>query len=699
MSEKRYKIYDKLGAGGKGAVYRAYDTQLKRWVAIKRLLSATEANKADPEFEQLRREANTLASLSNANIVTVFDVAVDEEGLFVVMELLQGQDLNDVLAHGPLSVEDFKELAHQTLEALVEAHHLRILHRDIKPENIKVERLSSGRLQAKIIDFGLAREGLTARKQTESGGTVMGSIYYMAPEQLTRRPTDQRTDLYALGCVLYEALSGKKAFDAKSVHEVIEKHINHDMLPIELLCPHLPQWLTYWINRLMAKNPEDRPNSAQQAINELRAWEALPASPNTTGFVPMQYHYTTTGVVPHENYAINSSITPHTVQTATALHTNQVPMSYSSGISPSTTQSNKTVTTRTGLKRQRLTGTTKLIWLLVTLLILLAAGIASLFLKKQENHTSDETVDFSKDKVEELKVSDQLYPADRHLPVLNEERIMHFIAGVNTRGYDKDSDGKYVPVESNNTDVAVWDDITSRGGNTLLKSIRSNSNLSPRLLKWHGKHTVPYGIRKASNVYAMDFAYSSIVPLVMRAQSEPDMRKFFPFGDEPSLKRKGVTLGAVFLADSKRVPMRLLCLSDTDNLCKVSVSILADGKLVVDFENGRHSANSHKQIQLTDVDTKLPVFFIATWSEELGVTVFAKNSFAKQQRSRDQQVPVPQVPLTDLVIGSDSQVAEQCFHGYLSELVVYSTALDNIQSSLLMKLFVQVYEQKTNVKR
>ena len=199
---ERYKIYEKLGAGGVGAVFRAYDSQLKRWVAVKRLISATEAAQDKSIEAELRREADTLASLRNPNVVTIFDVASDEEGLFMVMELLQGEDLADVVTRGPLPYDDFKELASQTLEGLLSAHQHHILHRDIKPENIKVERLPGGRMQAKIIDFGLARAGLRARKQTEDQeGTVMGSIFYMAPEQLTRQPVDERTDLYSLGCV------------------------------------------------------------------------------------------------------------------------------------------------------------------------------------------------------------------------------------------------------------------------------------------------------------------------------------------------------------------------------------------------------------------------------------------------------------------------------------------------------------------
>lgn len=161
----RYKIYEQLGSGGMGAVFRAYDHDLRRWVAIKRLTSEKDKFGDDTLVGDLRREADALASLRNPNIVTIFDVATDVDGLFLVMELLEGEDLADVVARGPLHYDDFKELASQTLEALLAAHQCHILHRDIKPENVKVERLPGGRLQSKIIDFGLARAGVRAKSK------------------------------------------------------------------------------------------------------------------------------------------------------------------------------------------------------------------------------------------------------------------------------------------------------------------------------------------------------------------------------------------------------------------------------------------------------------------------------------------------------------------------------------------------------
>ncbi len=274
-NQDRYKLHDSIGAGGFGSVHRAYDRQLHRWVAVKRLAISEGQTAAD-----LKTEADILATLRHPSIVSIYDVLQDETTVSIVMELLEGPDLSAILSEGPLSVDDFKQLAEQALEALLTAHEMDLQHRDIKPANIKIERLAGGRLQAKLIDFGLARDGTSARPPTaDVVGHIAGSPFYMAPEQLSRKPCDARADLYALGCVFYEALSGRCAFEGKTMANVIDKHLEHDVRPLQVLCPHLPHWLTYWVSRLMAKDPADRPADAGLALSELRAWERLPAKP------------------------------------------------------------------------------------------------------------------------------------------------------------------------------------------------------------------------------------------------------------------------------------------------------------------------------------------------------------------------------------------------------------------------------------
>jgi serine/threonine protein kinase len=269
----RYKFYDKLGAGGVGTIYRAFDTQLKRWVAIKRLSNHNGILNNHAPSTDLRKEADSLASLRHPNIVTIFDVGEDELGIFLVMELLEGDDLGDVLIKSPFTEKDFRELVIQTMEGMASAHHRGFLHRDIKPENIKIERMPSGRLQAKIIDFGLARAGGSSRKQTESvDGTVMGSIYYMAPEQLSREPVDVRTDLYSFGVVFYEALSGLRAFDGELVEEVINRHLTHDVTYLNQIEGITNLCFAGWVHHLMALLPIHRPSSTEDALEKFLSW-------------------------------------------------------------------------------------------------------------------------------------------------------------------------------------------------------------------------------------------------------------------------------------------------------------------------------------------------------------------------------------------------------------------------------------------
>src|SRR5438477_256008 len=227
----RYKILEELGAGGAGSVCKAYDTQLDRYVALKRLLTKEEEERQDTQSSGLRKEAASLATLQHPNIVTIYDLGSDDTGLFIVMELLEGDTLADWIQGSTLNPADFYELATQLLEGALSANGQSILHRDLKPENMKVKRLPGGRLQVKIVDFGLARLSYGARKQTEDQrGHILGSIFYMAPEQFLRRPLDGRTDLYSLGCVYYQSLAGRRPFQATSVAGVMDLHIKHQVV-------------------------------------------------------------------------------------------------------------------------------------------------------------------------------------------------------------------------------------------------------------------------------------------------------------------------------------------------------------------------------------------------------------------------------------------------------------------------------------
>ena len=266
--EERYEIRGKIGQGGLGAVYRGYDTRMNREVAIKRIsLSNDDPELKEESTRQLIKEAGALASLQHPHIVTIYDVGSDEDGPYVVMELISGKTLDELIERAPLTWNDFRELALQTLEALIAAQELGLIHSDIKPSNLMLTWLPSGKFQMKIVDFGLATlnhsQSLEDLQEIES---VFGSIFFMAPEQFERIPIDARSDLYAMGCVYYQALTGKYPFNGETNHDVIDAHLHHRVIPLQELRSEIPLWVCDWIMWLINRMPVDRPESARDAL-------------------------------------------------------------------------------------------------------------------------------------------------------------------------------------------------------------------------------------------------------------------------------------------------------------------------------------------------------------------------------------------------------------------------------------------------
>ena len=266
--EQRYEIERKLGQGGVGAVYEGYDHQLQRKVAIKRLLA--EKGNEESLHEDLMRECHSLSALNSPNIVSLFDIGQDEDGSFVVMELLKGQTLEELVTRAPLTEEDFVSIAEQCLEGLLAAHDAHLLHRDLKPYNLMVTWLASGRLQIKLLDFGLAKFTLEPSIQTIAhGNSLFGSIYFMAPEQFEQKPLDARTDLYSLGSVFYYALTQEYPFNGDSITQVMAAHLQGHYKDLREYRPDLNPDLCNWVMSLMALSPDDRPESCEAALTQL----------------------------------------------------------------------------------------------------------------------------------------------------------------------------------------------------------------------------------------------------------------------------------------------------------------------------------------------------------------------------------------------------------------------------------------------
>ncbi|MNO21915.1 Serine/threonine-protein kinase PrkC [compost metagenome] len=258
----RYQIIERVGGGGMALVYKAQDILLNRYVAIK-VLRQQFVN--DDEFiRRFRREAQSAASLSHPNIVSVYDVGQEDEVHYIVMEYVEGQNLNEIIKErAPLQVEESVRIASQIADALDHAHHNQIIHRDIKPHNILIGR--NGRV--KVTDFGIAR-AVSSTTITQTG-SVVGSVHYFSPEHAKGVTTGEKSDLYSLGIVLYQMLTGRLPFLGESPISVALKHLQEHFDEPRTVNPMIPQSVENIILKSMRKNPNERYQSANEMLRDL----------------------------------------------------------------------------------------------------------------------------------------------------------------------------------------------------------------------------------------------------------------------------------------------------------------------------------------------------------------------------------------------------------------------------------------------
>jgi len=260
-----YRILGRLGAGGMGVVYKAQDTRLGRTVAIK-VLSAEAL--PDPErTSRFLQEARAVSALDHPNIVTLYDLAEAEGVHFIVMQYVAGKTLRQLLEHGPLPLDDALSCAMQIADALARVHAIGMVHRDLKPENVMV----ADEGLVKILDFGLAKliersetSGaltLDAKRRETQEGYILGTTPYMSPEQAQGRKVDARTDVFSFGSVLYEMVTGRRAFAGESVAAVLAAVIRGEPTPVTELVPGVPPELDKLISRALRKDVERRSQS------------------------------------------------------------------------------------------------------------------------------------------------------------------------------------------------------------------------------------------------------------------------------------------------------------------------------------------------------------------------------------------------------------------------------------------------------
>jgi len=265
----RFRVLSEVGRGAMGVVYRAEDTTLGRIVAIKTIaLAGTSREERDRHEARFLQEARAAARISHPAVVTVYEMGREGDVLFLAMELLEGVDLRELIRNASLAPSQALTIAASVAEGLAVAHEQGIVHRDVKPGNIMV--LPDGRV--KIMDFGIARPlEPTVKTQT---GLLLGSPQYMSPEQIVGRPFDHRADIFSLGLVLYEMLTGVRPFAGDDLPELTFKVANLSATPPSHIVPSLPALVDLIVARALKKNPEERYASASDFARDL--WAAIP---------------------------------------------------------------------------------------------------------------------------------------------------------------------------------------------------------------------------------------------------------------------------------------------------------------------------------------------------------------------------------------------------------------------------------------
>ncbi|MGI8687229.1 MAG: protein kinase domain-containing protein [Thermomicrobiales bacterium] len=269
---ERYELRECIGIGGMARVYLAHDRVLNREVAVKILNPALAA---DPLFvERFRREAQAAAALNHPNIVTIYDTGTTDDTYFIVMEYVPGPNLKEIIrAHGPLPEGEALTIGAQVAAALGVAHAHHLIHRDIKPHNI----LRGPEGSAKVTDFGIARAA--GASQLTATQTVMGTAHYLSPEQALHQPLDGRSDLYSLGVVLYEALTGRVPFDGDSLVAVAMSQVHDSPPPMRQIKPDISPRTEAVVMRALAKDPAARYQSAAEMGAALLAASGVPHPP------------------------------------------------------------------------------------------------------------------------------------------------------------------------------------------------------------------------------------------------------------------------------------------------------------------------------------------------------------------------------------------------------------------------------------
>jgi tRNA A-37 threonylcarbamoyl transferase component Bud32 len=406
----RYRILAKLGEGGMGAVYKAEQLSLKRTVAVK--LLRPEVASSQLLLRRFNAEAEAVAKLSHPNTVNIYDFGQDSDGtLFIAMEYIEGQSLRSVIhREAPLSLRRALSIGLQVSSSLTDAHARSIIHRDLKPDNVMIQQRGREKDIVRVLDFGIAKlrdENRQSHLAMTQAGDMLGTPQYMAPEQIRAEKIDGRTDVYALGCLLYEMITGRLPFEAPTIMSLLSKHLLEAIVPPSARRPDLslPPAIDQLILSAMAKDPQVRPATMEEFGEQIAALLAtLPAEtgqgtaqrpvagPTGAQSIPTPPAYSAAPQMPAPAFA-PSQLPPAALPVAAhPTHpTGAAPMvAYPPGVpaaTPYNPHAHAPVADQVA-RAPRSTGSNKALWIILAVLVLAGGGVG-LFLALRNNDKPD----------------------------------------------------------------------------------------------------------------------------------------------------------------------------------------------------------------------------------------------------------------------------------------------------------------------
>jgi serine/threonine-protein kinase len=400
----RYRILKKLGEGGMGAVYRAEQMSLKRQVAVKVLRPELSQNQM--LVRRFDAEAQAVAKLNHPNIVGIYDNGQDTDGsLFIAMEFIEGRSLRSVINHeAPFHPQRALAIASQVAAALTDAHANSIVHRDLKPDNVMLQDRGRQRDIVRVLDFGIAKlrdDSRATQQAMTQAGDMLGTPQYMAPEQIKGEHVDGRTDVYALGCMIYEMITGRQPFEATTVMAMLSKHLMESVVAPSQRRPDLP--IPPEIDRLvltaMMKDPAARPPTMELYGEQIAALQqALPADPNRSMGAPLssvQNAPTPPAITPpaHSAYMQNAP-TPPGPMTPAPPHAYAPPPV---AAAPSQFPPSQLPTLMRGGARTKPRSSKAVLWSALLLIVVGGGGVAAYFLTKEKPKADVDHVDDGSD--------------------------------------------------------------------------------------------------------------------------------------------------------------------------------------------------------------------------------------------------------------------------------------------------------------